>query len=152
VNSSFDPTDAERIESLKAAILGGLSLTLTYCAIALLHSLLLSTPSPALSLLDILANITLLIKVAIAFLSGFLFGVTYRYAIRDDQNPQLKAGVVLAFGLIRGLAVIEGQPDITDTFWVWGILVIESLIEFAIARFTLDWAIHRRWVKPFTSN
>jgi len=152
VNSSFDPTDAERIESLKAAILGGLSLALTYCAIALLHSLLLSTPSPALSLLDILANITLLIKVAIAFLSGFLFGVTYRYAIRDDQNPQLKAGVVLAFGLIRGLAVIEGQPDITDTFWVWGILVIESLIEFAIARFTLDWAIHRRWVKPFTSN
>lgn len=152
MNSSFDPTDAERIESLKAAILGGLSLALTYCAIALLHSLLLSTPSPALSLLDVRANITLLIKVAIAFLSGFLFGVTYRYAIRDDQNPQLKAGVVLAFGLVRGLAVIEGQPDITDTFWVWGILVIESLIEFAIARFTLDWAIQRHWIKPFTSS
>jgi hypothetical protein len=152
VNSSFDPTDAERIESLKAAILGGLSLALTYCAIALLHSLLLPTPPPAFSLLDVPANITLLIKVAIAFLSGFLFGVTYRYAIRDDQNPQLKAGVVLAFGLVRGLAVIEGQPDITDTFWVWGILVIESLIEFAIAGFTLDWAIQRLWVKPFTSN
>jgi hypothetical protein len=152
VNSSFDPTDAERIESLKAAILGGLSLALTYCAIALLHSLLLSTPAPALSLLDVQVNITLLIKVAIAFLSGFLFGVTYRYAIRDDQNPQLKAGVVFAFGLVRGLAVIEGQPDITDTFWVWGILVSESLIEFAIARFTLDWAIQRRWIKPFTSN
>lgn len=152
MNSSFDPTDAERLESLKAAILGGLSLTLTYCAIALLHSLLLSTLSPALSLLDVPANITLLIKVAIAFLSGFLFGVTYRYAIRDDQNPQLKAGVVFAFGLIRGLAVIEGQPDITDTVLVWGILVIESLIEFAIARFTLDWAIQRRWVKPFTSS
>ncbi|MEQ8382202.1 MAG: hypothetical protein RH949_07505 [Coleofasciculus sp. A1-SPW-01] len=152
MNSSFDPTDAERLESLKAAILGGLSLALTYCAIALLHSLLLSTPLPALSLLDVPANLTLLIKVAIAFLSGFLFGVTYRYAIRDDQNPQLKAGVVLAFGLVRGLAVIEGQPDITDTVWVWGILVIESLIEFAIAGFTLDWAIQRRWVKPFTSN
>ena len=152
MNSSFDPTDAERIESLKAAILGGLSLALTYCAIALLHLLLLSTPSSALSLLDVPANLTLLIKVAIAFLSGFLFGVTYRYAIRDDQNPQLKAGVVFAFGLVRGLAVIEGQPDITDTVWVWGILVIESLIEFAIARFTLDWAIQRRWVKPFTSS
>lgn len=152
MNSSFDPTDAERIESLKAAILGGLSLALTYCAIALLHSLLLSTPAPALSLLDVQVNITLLIKVAIAFLSGFLFGVTYRYAIRDDQNPQLKAGVVFAFGLVRGLAVIEGQPDITDTVWVWGILVSESLIEFAIARFTLDWAIQRRWIKPFTSN
>ncbi|MEQ9234038.1 hypothetical protein [Coleofasciculus sp. E2-BRE-01] len=152
MNSSFDPTDAERIESLKAAILGGLSLALTYCAIALLHSLLLSTLSPALSLLDVQANLTLLIKVAIAFLSGFLFGVTYRYAIRDDQNPQLKAGVVFAFGLVRGLAVIEGQPDITDTVWVWGILVSESLIEFAIARFTLDWAIQRRWIKPFTSN
>ncbi|MFW5666551.1 MAG: hypothetical protein ACOC2Z_13595 [Coleofasciculus sp.] len=152
MNSSFDPTDAERIESLKAAILGGLSLALTYCAIALLHSLLLSTPSPALSLLEFQVNITLLIKVAIAFLSGFLFGVTYRYAIRDDQNPQLKAGVVFAFGLVRGLAVIEGQPDITDTVLVWGILVIESLIEFAIARFLLDWAIQRRWVKPFTSS
>ncbi|MFP4122005.1 hypothetical protein [Coleofasciculus sp.] len=152
MNSSFDPTDAERIESLKAAILGGLSLALTYCAIALLHSLLLSTPSPALSLLEFQVNITLLIKVAIAFLSGFLFGVTYRYAIRDDQNPQLKAGVVFAFGLVRGLAVIEGQPDITDTVLVWGILVSESLIEFAIARFLLDWAIQRRWVKPFTSS
>lgn len=152
MNSSFDLTDAERIESLKAAILGGLSLTLTYCAIALLHLLLLPTQSHTLSLLEFQVNITLLIKVAIAFLSGFLFGVTYRYAIRDDQNPQLKVGVVFAFGLVRGLAVIEGQPDITDTFWVWGILVIESLIEFAIARFTLDWAIQRRWVKPFTSN
>ncbi|WP_446422790.1 hypothetical protein [Coleofasciculus sp.] len=35
MNSSFNPTDAERIESLKAAILGGLSLTLTYCAIGI---------------------------------------------------------------------------------------------------------------------
>ena len=115
-----------------------------------MHLLLLPTQSPVLSLLDFQVDFTLLIKVAIAFLSGFLFGVTYRYAIRDDQNPQLKAGVVLAFGLVRGLAVIEGQPDITDTLWVWGILVIESLIEFAIARFTLDWAIHRRWIKPFS--
>lgn len=152
MNSSFDPTDAERIESLKAASLGGLSLTLTYCAIALLHWLLLPTPSPILSLLDVQLNLTLLLKVAIAFLSGFLFGVTYRYAIRDDRNPQLNAGVVFAFGLVRGLAALEGQPDITNSLWIGGILVIESLIEFAIARFILDWAIQRRWIKPFTSN
>lgn len=44
---------------------------------------------------------------AIAFFSGLLFGVTYRYLIRSDKNPQLKAGGVLAFGLVRGLTQIE---------------------------------------------
>jgi len=29
------------------------------------------------------------------------------YLIRSDKNPQLKAGGVLAFGLVRGLTQIE---------------------------------------------
>jgi hypothetical protein len=40
---------------------------------------------------------------AVASVNGLLFGVTYRYIIRSDKNPQLKAGGILAFGLVRGL-------------------------------------------------
>ncbi|MEM8602788.1 MAG: hypothetical protein AAGF24_02990 [Cyanobacteria bacterium P01_H01_bin.121] len=46
-----------------------------------------------------------------AMASGFLFGVTYRYIKTIEQqtvtNPQLQAGTVLAFSLIRVLTLIE---------------------------------------------
>ncbi|HEY9599409.1 MAG TPA: hypothetical protein V6D33_17230, partial [Cyanophyceae cyanobacterium] len=71
---------------------------------------------------------------------------------RDDKNPHLKDGAVLAFGLVRGLAPVEIQAQFTDSIWLWGVLGIESIGCFAIARFTLDWAIHQHWVKPFTSD
>jgi hypothetical protein len=152
VNQSFNLTTAERIESLKAGILAGLSLVLAYGITTVGNSLVLVAQVEALAPLQITTIVNLLVRVAIAFFSGFLFGVTYRYVIRDDKNPHLKSGAVLAFGLVRGLAPVEVEQNLTDSFWVLSVLGVESILYFAIARFTLDWAMHHKWVKPFRSN
>ena len=152
MNQSHNLTPAERIESLKAGILAGLSLVLAYGITMVGNSLVLVAQVEALAPLQITTVVNLLVKVAIAFLSGFLFGVTYRYVVRDDKNPHLKSGAVLAFGLVRGLAPVEVEQNLTDSFWVLSVLGVESILCFAIARLTLDWAMHHKWVKPFTSN
>ena len=80
-------------------------------------------------------------------IAGFLFGVTYRYIIRGDRNSHLNDGAVLAFGLVRGLASIENKVITFD--WSMVILVIQSLICFAIARWLLDLAMAKKLIKPF---
>lgn len=152
VNLSSDPTTAERIESLKAGTLAAFSLTLAYGAIALGNSLVLAEQFEVLRVLQLTLSVNLLAKVAIAFLSGFLFGVTYRYVIRDDQNPHLQMGVVLAFGLVRGLAPVEVEQNLAPALGSLGVLAMENIIGFAIARLAIDWSIRRHWVKPFTSR
>ncbi len=148
MNESPD-LSAERIESLKAGILAALSFTLAYSLTAVGNSWVLAEQFEELAALQITTAVDLLLKGAIAFLSGFLFGVTYRYVIRDDENPQLKAGAVLAFGLVRGLAPVEVEQNLSNTFWFLGVLGAQSVFCFAIARLTLDFALHRHWIKPF---
>ena len=104
--SSF--TSAERLESAKAAVAGGLTAGLI--SLGLLLTSRFTNPAvtvPLNHLLTGLAGQTLLVNWAIAALSGSLFALTYRYAIRQDPNPQLKAGVVMAFTLTRGLAQVD---------------------------------------------
>jgi hypothetical protein len=99
---------AERIESVKAATLGGLSIITLFVTTTAMSNLLLPQYFGLLNPLQVkIHDYHFLISVAIAFFCGFLFGVTYRYIIRTDKNPQLKAGGVMAFGLIRGLTQIE---------------------------------------------
>ena len=141
---------AERTESLKAGIFSALTLMLAYSLTTLGNSLVLAKQFEVLAPLQITTVLSLLVKIAIAFFSGFLFGVTYRYVIRDNENEYLKDGVVMAFGLVRGLAPAEVEPNLA--FWLCVVLVIESILCFAIARLIIDWAIDRHWVKPFKSN
>ncbi len=150
--NKFPELTVERIESLKAGILAASSFTLAYGITAISNSLVLAEQFETLAALKMTPPVTLLARVAVAGLSGFLFGVTYRYVIRDDKNPHLKDGAVLAFGLVRGLAAVEEQQNLTQAFWVSGVLGIESIVCFLVARFTLDWAIHQHWVKPFKSG
>ena len=152
MNQSFNLTTAERIESLKAGILAGLSLVLAYGITTVGNSLVLVAQVEALAPLQITTVVNLLVRMAIAFFSGFLFGVTYRYVIRDDKNPHLKSGAVLAFGLVRGLAPVEVEQNLTEAFWLLGVLGVESVLCFLVARLTLDWALHRHWVKSFKSG
>ena len=140
---------AERIESLKAGIFAAFSLFLAYGITTLGNDLILAHQFTTLASLQITSPLNLLISGAIACFSGFLFGVTYRYIIRTDQNSHLKEGAVLAFGLVRGLAQVDIGIKTDNTFWSLGVLVAESILLFAIARFTLDTAIYLRWVKPF---
>src|SRR4028119_1951556 len=129
----------ERIESLKAGTLAALSFTLAYSITVVGNNLVLVEQFDVLAALQITSTVDFLVRIAIAWLSGFLFGVTYRYVIRDDENPHLKSGAVLAFGLVRGLAFLEVEQNWMDSFWLLGILGVESVFCFAIARFTLDW-------------
>ncbi|NJN88715.1 MAG: hypothetical protein HC881_23575, partial [Leptolyngbyaceae cyanobacterium SL_7_1] len=52
-------------------------------------------------------QLPMLLQGAIALATGFLFGVSYRYIVRQDENSHLKSGAILAFGIIRGLAQID---------------------------------------------
>jgi hypothetical protein len=84
---------------------------------------------------------------AIAGLSGFLFGVTCRYAIRQDNNPHLSSGVILAFGLVRGLAQVRlDEVTMQDTSLVL-FAIMESIVLFAIAYIGLSISIRKGWVK-----
>lgn len=77
---------------------------------------------------------------------GFLFGVTYRYIIREDRNFQLQAGAVLAFGLVRGLAQVDMGLSISGLL-PYVVLEIKSILWFGMSAIALNWAIHHGWVK-----
>ncbi|ACK69491.1 conserved hypothetical protein [Gloeothece citriformis PCC 7424] len=137
-------SNLERIESIKAGVMGAVSFTVAYLLATLVNSL-------SFSVAVVFLGVSPLLKLAIAALSGFLFGITYRYIIRSDQNSHLKDGAVLAFGLVRGLAPIESGSFLVDDVWWLSFVAVESLICFAIARVCLDFAIDRRWINPFQS-
>lgn len=144
---------AERLESLKAGIIGGLSLGLAFLITSLVNNLVLAKYFPILETQQItLINLHELLSGGIASFSGLLFGVTYRYIIRSDKNPQLKAGAVFAFGLVRGLTQIEVGWNVADTVFPWMVLALESLFWFVLAAIALDIALQLGWIKPFESD
>ena len=77
MNETFDPT-TERIESLKAAIIGAFCLMVAYSLIALGNHFVLANRFETLAALEISTLFNGLVKVGVAGLSGFLFGITYR--------------------------------------------------------------------------
>lgn len=131
----------ERVESLKAGMLSAASVMLIFPLTALFNDFLASRyASPAMNYW---------ISGAIALFAGFLFGVTYRYIIRQDQNSHLKSGAVLAFGLVRGLAQVE-MGIATQSAWVAIVsFAIESVLLFAIARLVLDGGMAIGWIQRF---
>ena len=144
MNPSSNFTPAERLESLRAGILAAVSLTAIALFLLGINSLLLDRP--------LALDLDLAIRCAIAGASGFLFGATYRYIIRRDDNSHLKQGAVLAFGLVRGLAIAEmgltqGEPF--PHLVLWG---IESLLMFAGVAIVLDFALRWGWIAPFPSE
>ncbi|MBD2186292.1 hypothetical protein H6S82_24070 [Planktothrix sp. FACHB-1355] len=145
----MDGLQAERIESVKAGSFAALSLFLAYGIATLGNQLVLAKQFEVLASLQISTAANLLLSGAIAIISGFLFGITYRYIIREDRNSHLSEGAVLAFGLVRGLAQADVGLNFDNAFWSCGVLAVESIVLFAIARYTLDVAIDRGWLKPF---
>ncbi|MGB5635615.1 MAG: hypothetical protein WBM44_08935 [Waterburya sp.] len=137
----------ERIESVKAGIVGA-------GAFAIAELVILVVPDAVVNLVSEFNLATTMIdgmwlwQLLIGAVSGFLFGVTYRYIIRDDRNSHLNDGAVLAFALVRGLALIEKNLVLSELLSVL-FLVIQSILCFAIARFVLDLAIAHKFIKPF---
>ena len=89
-----------------------------------------------------------LVNVAVAIASGFFFGVTYRYIVRQDDNLHLGGGAVGAFALVRSLAQIEATWNDTFTPLSWVLVTGESFLWFVTARYTLDWALRTKLLKP----
>ena len=147
---------AERIESLKAGLLGAAIATLTFSLMTLSDRLLFQGPEWAETHQIPILNDWLVtpefISGAIAALAGFLFGVTYRYIVRQDDNPHLKSGAVLAFGLVRGLAQVDTVLAHQSDPLLLVILTGESVLLFAIAQVGLEVAFRQGWVKPFSSQ
>ncbi|MDY6804492.1 MAG: hypothetical protein SXA11_11890 [Cyanobacteriota bacterium] len=154
-SSNFSP--AERIESLKAGALAGFCALLTFSIILWGNSFILARRFELLASLQIETwGWDVALRGAIAFIGGFLFGVTYRYIVRQDPNPQLKAGAVLAFGLVRAFGQIdlglssqtEKMPPISELLPL-AVGGIESIILFAAAGVMLELAIAKGIIKPF---
>jgi hypothetical protein len=134
----------ERIESIKAGSLGGIAAGIVYGMTILIDRYLLFIYPKSL--------LSLGLEVAIAIVSGFLFGVTYRYIIRTDRNNHLNSGAVLAFGLVRGLARVDVAAFDLSQVWLDALIVVESVVMFAIARYSIDYALAASWVLPFTQQ
>ncbi len=139
---------AERIESVKAGVVGAGSFVLAELGVVLFKTLVFPSLQEQSSQTTVAFNLEWLLPIAIGAVSGFLFGVTYRYIIRNDHNSHLNDGAVLAFGLVRGLALIEGKPVLSELLLL-SFLIFQSIIYFAIARLVLDLAIARKLIKPF---
>jgi hypothetical protein len=89
-----------------------------------------------------------LINIAVALCSGFFFGVSYRYIVRQDPNLHLGSGAVGAFALVRSLAQVEATWSGSFTLLTWLLITGESFLWFAAARYSLDWAMGNRLIKP----
>jgi hypothetical protein len=88
-----------------------------------------------------------LVRVAIASFITFLFGVTYRYIIRQDANTHLKSGAIGAFALTRGLSQLEAIWD--GSLLMASLILGESFGLFVAAQCLLDWAMQQRLLQPF---
>ena len=140
------PIVTERIESVKAGIVGAVAFSIAELVIIVANSLII--PSLTSNPSAIIIDYSWLIQSLAGAISGFLFGVTYRYIIRGDRNSHLNEGAVLAFGLVRGLALVEQNFTLSELSS--GLfLIISSIVCFAIARWVLDLAISRQLIKPF---
>ncbi|MGA7932336.1 MAG: hypothetical protein WCA35_02030 [Kovacikia sp.] len=139
----------ERVESIKAGILGALAAGLVFGVAILMNRLLTPDFQPLAGMFIEMDRLNWLLSGAIALLSGFLFGITYRYIIRQDENPHLRSGAVLAFGLVRGMAQIDTGWTVQKNLLPFIVLGLESLLLFVAARMLLDLAFHQSWVKPF---
>jgi hypothetical protein len=163
----------ERLESVKAGVIGSLSVGSAFLVTTVVNGLLLKQYFPILNInqgssidLQIInlqisqisqiinsqINLQFILSAVIAGFSGFLFGVTYRYIIRVDKNSHLKSGAVFAFGLVRGLTQIEFGWSFNNAILPFLILAAESIFWFALAVTFLDLAISLTWLKPFIGN
>ena len=144
---------AQRLESLIAGIICAFSFFVVFTLASIFNHLLFKGYFNKLNYLSIITlDWHLLISAGIASFSGFLFGVTYRYIIREDENQQLKAGSVVAFGLVRGLTQVDMGLNFSLSVFPLVLLSLESILEFAVAAFNLDRAIKFGWVKPFVGG
>lgn len=141
------PELAERIESVRAGVWGAIALATVEGAEFMIQSAFMERYPQAVFWLPSRPELA----IAIALGCGFLFGIAYRYIVRDETNPHLRQGAVWAFSGVRFGALLEAHPE-----WVWqseqwlGAIAVgmETVLAFGLASLTLDFALHKTWLKP----
>lgn len=147
--SSGSPSATERLESIKAALVAGAMAFVVALVFLVGHrGIVAGWATGWLSLLSGIGAITAGANLMVAGISGGLFGLTYRYAVRQDATPQLKQGVVGAFALVRGLAQVDSSSALVQGGWPYGIAVGESMVMFGVAALALELALGRGWIRP----
>jgi hypothetical protein len=91
---------AQRIESIKAAMVGALSGGIAVAPFGFIHNVLFNDGSGA-------GVAQFEFDTDMGSLEAALFALVYRYAVREDVNPQLQQGVIGAFVLVRTLSRIH---------------------------------------------
>ncbi|WP_430015265.1 hypothetical protein ACQY1X_00560 [Microcystis protocystis FBCC-A270] len=119
----------ERIESIQVGSISALAFLVPY---------LLFLTVDRLFLRESITLIGAFVKISGAIISGFLFGVTYRYVVRNDDNPHLKDGTVAAFALVRGLVPLQLSTDLLADSGQLSLFLGESLICFLSSRLLLE--------------
>ncbi|CAN1211549.1 hypothetical protein TUMEXPCC7403_15205 [Tumidithrix helvetica PCC 7403] len=140
----------ERIESAKAGIIAAIAVSLAATIAKIVSQFWLGMGGNAHETL-----LPFLGSLAIAAISGFLFGATYRYAVRDETNPHLKTGTLLAFALVRGLGQVEmllNSQDLTQMLWASGLVLAESIFWFAVAQACLEFCFSRNLLRQIASD
>jgi ABC-type uncharacterized transport system permease subunit len=140
------PPDPDRIESLKGAMITGATAGLVAALVFWGRRLTALGFTAAIQSLG-LGSAAFWLGVAIAALCGGLFGITYRYAVRQDHNPQISLGVIMAFSLVRGLALVNIAAALSLGGWPFLAGIGESLALFATAGLVLEGAFRWGWVE-----
>jgi hypothetical protein len=145
-------SDPDRIESLKTAAVAGFAAGLAATVIfGIRWGMALGLQEALNSVVTGLSGEAFWVGVAIATLSGSLFGITYRYAIRQDDNAQIKLGVIFAFALVRGLALVNVAAALSLQGWPFVTAVLESMVLFATAGAGLELLFWLKWVSKVKS-
>ena len=92
----IEDENGEKFESVKAAVFSAVGGSLAVIPYALIKGALLHFNSEWEFNVD-----------GLLILTAPLFGITYRYAIRRDNNPNLKQGVIGAFVITRAVASVK---------------------------------------------
>ena len=138
--------DPERIESVKAGLIAAIAgIAVTLVLVGINRAIADDT--------QLLPGTLILIvqRLSIAAVCCFLFGVTYRYIIRQDSNPHLRSGAVGAFALTRSLSQLESINFSEQAVAVvpLALPIAESFGLFLIVRVVLDLGLKQKWLKPF---
>jgi hypothetical protein len=93
-----------------------------------------------------------------------LFGLVYRYAVRQDSNPQLKQGVVGAFVITRTLSMLQASEECSALplscgpplgYFNWEMIAtgvgagVESALAFAAAAAAIELAFSKEFIRRF---
>ncbi len=124
----------ERKASIKTGILGAVVFSIAYFLVKIIN-ILSHNLSGEINIFNLIISLT----------TGFLFAVTYRYIIKNDENPHLKDGAVFAFAIIRTFGI---EFNFDDIFTIM-ILGIGNIFCFLVTRYSLDFALKNNWIKYF---